>query len=56
MGIGEFGRIGDDLRFVPQLLKGLLHTAQIAHAIVDDGDHDAPLSLESSTRPSSCAR
>ena len=37
----DLRRIGDD-RFVAQIFQRLLDAAQIAHAVVDDGDHGWP--------------
>ena len=42
-------RVGDD-RLIPEVLKSLLDTAQIAHAVVDDGDHEGTPALDNLAR------
>ncbi len=39
-GGGHLGRIAGHHGLLADLLEGLLHAPQVAHAVVDDGDHD----------------
>ena len=41
VGSGEFRRVASDGCRVPDFLKAFLHAAQVAHLVVDDGDHEA---------------
>ena len=54
---GQLGRVVGDRRRVPRALERLLDAAEVAHAVVDDGDHgevEGPgLRVESQTRAGS---
>ena len=54
-GAAQLLRLRDDPRLVADRLEGLLHAAQVAHAVVDDGDHRVPLVEGTPLRPSSRA-